>query len=117
LPVNAAMLEAVTFRNQPVRNSLLTAVSAARELGFDVIASAALGQGQLPARMKEALAEAFAGLTTHRQRSLHFARSLPGLASALFGSTEVAHVREDLVALAQPADPTAALRLAHMKGR
>jgi aryl-alcohol dehydrogenase-like predicted oxidoreductase len=117
LPVNAAMLEAFTFRNQPVRNSLLTAVSAARELGFDVIASAALGQGQLPVRMKAALAEAFPVLATHRQRTLQFARSLPGLASALFGSTEVGHVREDLVALAQPADPTAALRLAHMKGR
>jgi len=117
LPVNAGMLEALTFRNQPVRNSILTAVSAARDLGFSVVASAALGQGQFPARMKEALAEAFPALRTDRQRSLHFARSLPGLASALFGSTEPEHAREDLAALALPADPAAALRLAHSKGR
>ncbi len=117
LPVNAAMLEAVTFRNQPVRNSILTAVSAARELGFDVVASAALGQGQFPARMKETLAEAYPDLRTDRQRSLQFARSLPGISSALFGSTDPGHVREDLLALAQPADPTTALRVAHLKGR
>jgi aryl-alcohol dehydrogenase-like predicted oxidoreductase len=117
LPVNAAMLEALTFRNQPVGNSLLTAASAARDLGFEVVASAALGQGQFPAKMNDALAEAWPGLLTHRQRSLQFVRSLPGISSALFGSTEVEHVREDLVALAQPDDPVSALRLAHMKGR
>ena len=117
LPINAAMLEALTFRNQPVRNSLLTAVTAARDLGFEVVASAALAQGQLSAKMKEALADAFPALQTDRQRSLQFVRSLPGLASALFGSTEPEHVREDLVALAQPAGASAALRVAHMKGR
>jgi aryl-alcohol dehydrogenase-like predicted oxidoreductase len=117
LPVNATMLEALTLRNQPVRNSILTAVSAARDLGFTVVASAALGQGHFPQRIKEALAEAFPGLQTDRQRSLQLVRSLPGIASALFGSTEVGHVREDLMALAQPADPAAALRLAHLRGR
>lgn len=117
LPVNASMLDAMTFRNQPVRNSILTAVSAARDLGFSVVASAALGQGQFPAKMKDALAEAFPALRTERQRGLQFARSLPGLTSSLFGSTEPEHVREDLAALALPADPTAALRLAHSKGR
>jgi hypothetical protein len=117
LPVSAVMLEAFTFRNQPVRNSILTAVSAARDLGFCVVGSAALGQGQLPAKAKEALADAFPALQTDRQRSLQFARSLPGLSSALFGSTEAEHVREDLLALAQPVDSTAALRLAHLKGR
>jgi aryl-alcohol dehydrogenase-like predicted oxidoreductase len=117
LPVNAAMLEAVTFRNQPVRNSLFTAVSAAQDLGFAVIASAALGQGQFSPRLKDALAEAFPALRTDRQRSLQFARSLPGVISALFGSTEPEHVREDLMALAQPPEATSALRLAHLKGR
>jgi aryl-alcohol dehydrogenase-like predicted oxidoreductase len=117
LPVNALMLEALTLRNQPVKNSLLTTVSAARDLGFDVVASAALGQGQIPVKMKEALAETFPALWTDRQRSLQFVRSLPGLASALFGSTEAEHVREDLVALLQPVDPVAALRMAHLKGR
>jgi aryl-alcohol dehydrogenase-like predicted oxidoreductase len=117
LPVNAAMLEAFTFRNQPVRNSLLPAVSAARDLGFQVVASAALGQGQFPPRMREALAETFPAFGTDRQRGLQMIRSLPGITSALFGSTEAAHVREDLMALGQPADPAAALRVAHLKGR
>jgi aryl-alcohol dehydrogenase-like predicted oxidoreductase len=117
LPVNAAMLEAFVFRNQPVRNSILTAVSAAHDLGFYVVGSAALGQSDLPAKTKEALADAFPLLRTDRQRSLQLARSLPGLCSALFGSTEAEHVREDLAALAQPPDTAAALRLAHLKGR
>jgi aryl-alcohol dehydrogenase-like predicted oxidoreductase len=117
LPVNTGMVEALTFRNQPVRNSILTAVSAARDLGFEVVASAALGQGHFPPKVVEALAETFPDLRTDRQRSLQFVRSLPGLSSALFGSTEAAHVREDLGALGPPADPAAALRLAHLKGR
>lgn len=117
LPVNAGMLEALTLRNQPVRNSLLPLLTAARDLGFLVIASAALGQGQRPARMADALAEAFHDLPTPAQRDLQLVRSLPGVTSALFGSTDEAHVRENLGVFSEAPDPTAALRIAHLKGR
>jgi aryl-alcohol dehydrogenase-like predicted oxidoreductase len=118
LPINPGMLEALTLRNQPVRNSILPVLSAARDLGFVVIASASLAQGQvLPSRMGEALAEAFPALATPDQRILHLVRSLPGVTSALFGSTDEAHVTENLAVTAEPLDSAAALRMAHMKGR
>jgi aryl-alcohol dehydrogenase-like predicted oxidoreductase len=117
LPVSAGMLEALTLRNQPVKNSILPTLSAARDLGFTVIASAALGQGQLSPRMAEVLAETFRALDTAGQRHLQLVRSLPGVTSALFGSTDAGHVREDLKIVALPPDNAAALRVAHMKGR
>jgi aryl-alcohol dehydrogenase-like predicted oxidoreductase len=117
LPLSGAMLEAMTLRNQPVKNSILPVLAAARDLGFAVIASAALGQGQTPARLRETMSDSFPALETDSQRSLHFIRSLPGVASALFGSTSVEHVRENLVVSSWPPDPLTALRLAHMKGR
>lgn len=117
LPIHAGMLEALTLRNQPVRNSILSFLSAARDLGFVVVASAALGQGQLPARMAAALADGFRQLATPDQRNLQFVRSLPGVTTALFGSTDEAHVKANLVVATQPPDTTTALRLAHMRGR
>ena len=117
LPLSPAMSEAVTLRNQPVKNSVLPLLSAATDLGFAVVASAALGQGQISPRMQEAMQAAFGSFGSAGQRSLQFVRSLPGVASALFGSTCVEHVRENLAVLAQPPDPHAALQLAHMRGR
>jgi aryl-alcohol dehydrogenase-like predicted oxidoreductase len=117
LPINTGMLEALTLRNQPVQNSILPLLSAARDLGFRVIASAALGQGQASPRLADALREAFPGMTTPDQRNLHLARSLPDVMTALFGSTDEVHVHDNLLIAAQPPDPAAALRLAHLKGR
>jgi aryl-alcohol dehydrogenase-like predicted oxidoreductase len=117
LPLSAVMPEAVTLRNQPVRNSMMPVLSAAADLGFAVVASAALGQGQISPRMQEAMHEVFGSLGGAGQRSLQFVRSLPGVVSALFGSTHPEHVRENLAVLAQPPNSQAALRLAHMSGR
>ncbi len=117
LPLSPAMSEAVTLRNQPVRNSVVSVLSAAADLGFAVVASAALGQGQISPRMQEAMATVFGSFSSAGQRSLQFARSLPGVVSALFGSTSVEHVRENLAVLTRPPDSHAALQLAHMKGR
>jgi aryl-alcohol dehydrogenase-like predicted oxidoreductase len=111
------MLDALTLRNQPVRNSVLPVLSAASELGFTVIASAALGQGQPANRLAGALQDALPKLATPDQRSLQLVRSLPGVTCALFGSTAEAHVRENLAIVALPPDPALALRVAHMKGR
>jgi hypothetical protein len=118
LPINPGMLEALTLRNQPVQNSVLPVLSAARDLGFLTIASASLAQGQAaPSRMADALREAFSALATPDQRVLHLIRSLPGVTCALFGSTDESHVAENLAVATHPPDPAAALRLGHMKGR
>ncbi len=117
MPLSLATLEAMTLRNQPIGKNLLAALPAAADLGLAVVASAALGQGQIPPRLEQALGEAYGGLDTFSQRALQFARSLPGVASALFGSVDAKHVRENLAVLDAPPDPKAALRLVRMKGR
>jgi aryl-alcohol dehydrogenase-like predicted oxidoreductase len=43
------------------------------------------------------------GLTTDAQRALHFARSTPGIGTALVGMKDVGHVEENLLTLAAPA--------------
>ncbi len=117
MPLSLATLEAMTLRNQPIGKNLLAALPAAGDLGLAVVASAALGQGQISSRLVQALGEAYGELNTFSQRALQFVRSLPGVASALFGSVDAAHVRENLAVLAVPPDRQAALRLVHMKGR
>jgi len=62
LPVSAAVVTPATFRNQPVKDNLLSALEAARELGLAVITSASIMQAQLLGRVPELLAEAFPAL-------------------------------------------------------
>lgn len=112
IPINAMMLEAITLRNQPCRGRVVTPLAAARELGMTVIASAALAQGQMTPRAVMALAKTFGQLSTLPQRALQFVRSLPGVTTALVGSTSAEHLREDLQVAAWPPDPTRAQRLA-----
>lgn len=113
LPLNAGMGEAATFRNQPVRGNLLTALDAAKELGLVVFAAAALAQGRFSERAGAALAEAYPALSAYPQQALQFARSMPGITAALFGSTDADHVRENLAVAAHPPEAESAQRLAH----
>lgn len=117
LPVSVAMTEAATLRNQPVRNSLLTALSAAQTLGLTVFVSAALGQGQSVNRSAEPLAEAFPEVAGSVSRALQFVRSLPGVTSALFGSLQLEHVREILQLAGHRPAPRRALRVAQALAR
>ncbi|MGQ9839113.1 MAG: aldo/keto reductase [Anaerolineae bacterium] len=117
LPLSVVMSEAATLRNQPVRNSLLTALGAAQELGLLVFASAALGQGLPTNRPIELLAEAFPQAPAGMQRVLQFARSLPGVTTALFGSLQPAHVRDILQLAGRPPAPRRALQVAQALAR
>ncbi len=117
LPINLAMAEAATLRNQPVKGSILTALRAARDLGLSVFASAALSQGQLNERTAELLAETFSDLRDSTHQALQFARSLTGVASALFGSTQAEHVRHNLRLAAYSPDHARAKRMAHALAR
>lgn len=95
LPFNLAMAEAVVRMNQYVDGKPLAMVQAARGFGITVIASAALSQGQLmqglPPFVKNAL-----GLGSDRENALQFARSAPGVTTALVGMSRTEHVRENL---------------------
>jgi aryl-alcohol dehydrogenase-like predicted oxidoreductase len=104
LPYNLAMTEALTLGNQTLGGYTKTMMEAAGELGITLIASAALLQGQLAQNLPAFVAEAL-GLKNDVERALQFARSSPGIATALVGMSRVAHVEANtrLVGVA-PAD-------------
>jgi len=95
LPLNLAMPEGLTLPNQSAAGRQGATVQAARSLGITVISSAALLQGQLLHSLPPFVTEAL-GLKSDLQRALQFARSTPGVSTALVGMSRAEHVRENL---------------------
>ncbi|HSC45170.1 MAG TPA: aldo/keto reductase [Candidatus Acidoferrum sp.] len=91
LPFNLGMTEALTLGNQTVDAKSLTIMEAAGELDVTLIASASLLQGQVAANLPPFVAQAL-GLATDAERALQFARSAPGITTALVGMSRVEHV-------------------------
>ncbi len=95
LPYNLAMGEAFTLGNQPVDGEAVSLLETARRLGIYVMTSASIYQGQLARNLPPVLGEHLPGLTTDAQRAIQFARSTPGVGTALVGMKRVAHVEEN----------------------
>jgi len=95
LPLNLMMPEAVVLPNQLVAGRSVPLLAAAAELGVTVIASAPTLQGRLGRGLPPALAQTL-GLETDFERAVQFARSAPGLTTALVGMSRVEHVRANL---------------------
>lgn len=95
LPFNLAMPEALTRPNQTVEGKAMPMLTAARAVGVTVVASAALLQGQLTRNLPPFVKSAL-GLTTDSALALQFARSVPGLTTALVGMSRAEHVRTNL---------------------
>jgi aryl-alcohol dehydrogenase-like predicted oxidoreductase len=91
LPFNLAMTEALTLGNQTIGGNERTVMEAADELGITLIASAALLQGQVAQNLPQFVAEAL-GLENDAERALQFARSAPGITTALVGMSRTVHV-------------------------
>jgi aryl-alcohol dehydrogenase-like predicted oxidoreductase len=95
LPLNLAMPEALMRPNQVVDGKTMAMVQAGRALGITLIASAALLQGQLtrnlPAQMRSAWK-----MAKDSALALQFARSAPGITTALVGMSQIGHVEENL---------------------
>ena len=91
LPFNLGMPEALTLGNQLLRERERTLVEAAGDLDLTVIASASLLQGQVAHNLPKVVAQAF-GLENDAERALQFARSAPGVTTALVGMSRVEHV-------------------------
>lgn len=106
LPYNLAMPEAWTFQNQLVQEEPTTVLKGAQALGISVVTSAALLQSRLT-RLPQALVPLLPGLNTDAQRAVQFARSTPGVTTALVGMKQAAHVEENcaLAALAPFTEP------------
>ncbi len=94
LPFNLAMTEALTLGNQNLKSGTKTIMEAAAELGVTLIASASLLQGQVAQNLPAFVAEAL-GMTNDRERALQFARSAPGITTALVGMSRASHVEEN----------------------
>jgi aryl-alcohol dehydrogenase-like predicted oxidoreductase len=92
LPFNLGMTEALTLGNQSVRGRDRTVMEAASDLDITLIGSASLLQGQVAKNLPGFVAEAL-GLKSDAERALQFARSSPGIATALVGMSRVEHVK------------------------
>jgi aryl-alcohol dehydrogenase-like predicted oxidoreductase len=102
LPLNLAMPEAITLHQQLANDEKMTVLEAAARYGMSVIGSASLGQARLLDQIAEPLRAKFSGLTTDAQRTLQFARSTPGITTALVGMSRVAHVEDNLATASVP---------------
>ncbi|MGA8038182.1 MAG: aldo/keto reductase [Candidatus Acidiferrales bacterium] len=92
LPFNLAMPEALTRPTQVVGGKAMPMVQAARNLGIALVTSAALLQGQL-AKSMPTFVQAALGLNDAPSLAIQFARSVPGLTTALVGMSRVSHVQ------------------------
>jgi len=95
LPLNLAMPEALLRPNQIVAGKTMAIVQAARALGITLITSAALLQGQLTRNLPAYIGQAL-GLSSHALQALQFARSVPGVTTALVGMSRVEHAQSNL---------------------
>jgi len=95
LPVNLMMPEAVVLPNQRVAGREVPLLAAALELGITIIASAPTLQGRLARGLPSSIAQTV-GLSTDFERAIQFARSAPGLTTALVGMSRPEHARANL---------------------
>jgi aryl-alcohol dehydrogenase-like predicted oxidoreductase len=95
LPLNLAMPEALLRPNQIVEGKTMAMVQAARALKITLVSSAALLQGQLTKNLPPYIAAAL-GTKKDSVSALQFARSVPGVTTALAGMSRVEHVHANL---------------------
>ncbi len=116
LPVNLAMPEALIRPNQVVQGKTMAVVQAARALGITLVSSAALLQGQLTRNLPPYIGDAL-GLKKNFEQALQFARSVPGVTTALVGMSRVEHVRANLALVGvEPAPRDQFLKLFEPRG-
>lgn len=112
LPLNLAMAEALTLRNQTVAGEQVSMLEAARALGVTVVASSSTLQGKVARNLPDHIREPLGSLATDTQTAIQFARSTPGIATALIGMSRREHVEENLrLVRTAPATPEDYVRL------
>lgn len=103
LPFNLAMPEALLQPFQHVGGEVVPLLEAAQQLGVTVFTSAALLQGKVAEGMPEGLRAGLgAELESDAQRAIQFARSAPGVTTALVGMSSIEHVEANLKLAAVP---------------
>ncbi|WP_410765419.1 aldo/keto reductase [Haloferax sp. DFSO60] len=98
LPFNVLMADAFTVEAHVGDDGEMTsALWYAHEHDLHVFTSASIAQGDLAREIPEQVDAQLSG-DTPAQRALNFARSAPGVTSALVGTSSVEHVAEDIAA-------------------
>ena len=92
LPLNLGMTEALTLVNQAVDDRTLPMIEAAHALDITLVGSASLLQGQMARNLPAFIADVLS-LENDAERALQFARSTPGMTTALVGMRGAEHVR------------------------
>lgn len=101
LPFNQAMTEGFTrFSQTTGEGSVVSTLQAAHQLGIYVLGSHTLAKGQLAGQCSDAVRAALLALGSDARRALQFARSTPGIGTALVGLSQPAHL-DDVLAVAQ----------------
>ena len=96
LPVNLAMPQALTLANHKMDGEQVSVLGAAHRLGVTVIASGSMMQGRIARALPDPVKRALGSLPTDAQTAIQFARSVPGITTALVGMSRVEHVDENL---------------------
>ena len=105
LPFNLAMPEAYGLANHSHGKEKMSLLSAAARLGIAVVGSATLYQGQLTHGLPEVVRRIL-GFRGDAENAIQFARSAPGIATALIGMGHQEHVAPNLrPALLPPTSP------------
>ncbi|MFB6142087.1 MAG: aldo/keto reductase [Halorientalis sp.] len=97
LPFNVFMADAFTVAAHEGADGPQSALWFASDAGLDVFTSASLMQGRLAEELPGAVEARLSG-DTRAQRALNFARSGPGVTSALVGNGSPEHVAENVAA-------------------
>jgi len=97
VPFNVYMADAFTCDAQSGPEGDQSVLWFAHEAGLNVFTSASLAQGEVVQGIPDAVDAKLSGETA-AQRGLNFARSAPGVTSALAGTTNPDHVRENVAA-------------------
>ena len=104
MPFNLAMPEAFVVPNQHLETGFASMLEAAEKLGVAVIGSATLHQAALTEGLPLPLRQVL-GMSTDADNAVQFARSAPGLTTALIGMGRKEHVEENLRVAASPLLP------------
>lgn len=96
LPVNIAMLEAWALANQRYGAHWVPVLGLVARYGLMVMGSGTLLQSRLAKGLPAAVLEKFNHLKIPAQCAIQFARSVPGMGTALIGMKTAAHVKENL---------------------
>ena len=110
LPYNLGMREAYVIHNQQIDGGVRSTLEVGADLGLTVMASASMLQARLSQNLPASLDEYLPGLAGDSQRAIQFVRSTPRITTTLVGTSQRAHVEENLKFTKIPLTSSAAIQ-------